>query len=192
MIGTLHSYMGICQVNSFSAFWGRLAGAQPINALIDALIEAFCGVAGGRCMLPGMKIPVLIGFAAVLLGAAAFLAQAQAPAASSQPKEAAQYMKSWLIRIIPPRPHFDQDASPAEQALMEQHLAYWKDRNEKGVCLFGGPVFDPRGVYGILVVRAASEDEARALGEGDPSVKGGLIKIEVAEMRVVFVPVHQP
>jgi uncharacterized protein YciI len=143
-------------------------------------------------MLPSMKIPVLIGFAAVLLGAAAFLAQAQAPAASSQPKEAAQYMKSWLIRIIPPRPHFDQDASPAEQALMEQHLAYWKDRNEKGVCLFGGPVFDPRGVYGILVVRAASEDEARALGEGDPSVKGGLIKIEVAEMRVVFVPVHQP
>jgi len=139
-------------------------------------------------MLPGMKNPVLIVLAALLLGAAALPAEAQSPAASSQPKEAAQPMKTYLIRIIPPRPHFDQDATPAEQALMEQHLSYWKDLNEKGVCLFGGPVLDPRGVYGILVVRTASEDEARALGERDPSVKGGMIKIEVAEMRLVFAP----
>jgi uncharacterized protein YciI len=97
-------------------------------------------------------------------------------------------VKSWLIRIVPPRPNFDQDATPAEQALMEQHFAYWKDLNEKGVCLLGGPVLDPRGVYGILVVRAASEDEARALGNADPAVKAGVIKIEVAEMRVAFVP----
>jgi len=140
-------------------------------------------------MLSGMKNRVLIAFAALLLGAAALPGLAQAPAASSQPKEAVQPAKTWLIRIIVPRPHFDQDATPVEQALMDQHLAYWKDLNEKGVCLFGGPVFDPRGVYGILVVSAASEDEARALGEGDPSVKSGMIKIEVAEMRVVFVPV---
>ena len=98
-------------------------------------------------------------------------------------------MKTWFIRIIPPRPTFDKDESPAEQALMEQHFAYWKDLNEKGVCIFGGPVLDPRGVYGILVVRAVSEEEARALGSGDPSVKAGLNKIDVAEMRVAFVPV---
>lgn len=73
---------------------------------------------------------------------------------------------------------------------MRQHFVYWKDLSDKGVCLFGGPVLDPKGVYGILVVRAASEDEARALGSGDPSVKAGVNKIEVAEMRVVFVPVH--
>jgi len=99
-------------------------------------------------------------------------------------------MKTWLIRIIPPRPHFDQNATPAEQALMDQHFSYWKDLNEKGVCLFGGPVLDPKGVYGILVVRAATEDEARELGNGDPSVMAGMIKIEVAEMRVAFVPLH--
>jgi hypothetical protein len=53
---------------------------------------------------------------------------------------------------------------------------------------FAGPVFDPRDVYGILVVRAASEDEARALGNGDPAVKSGMVKTEVAEMRMVFMP----
>jgi uncharacterized protein YciI len=135
-----------------------------------------------------MKNLALLALGIFLAGTGAAPLHAQTPAASSQPKEAAQPMKTWLIRIIPPRPHFDQDATPAEQALMDQHFAYWKDLNEKGVCLFGGPVLDPRGVYGILVVRAASEDEARALGNADPAVKGGVIKIEVAEMRVVFVP----
>ena len=112
---------------------------------------------------------------------------AQAPAAG--PAEAKPTMRTWLIRLIPPRPTFADDATSAEQALMEQHFAYWKDLNAKGVCLFGGPVLDPKGVYGILVVRAATEDEAHALGSGDPSVKGGVNKIEVAEIRVAFVPV---
>jgi uncharacterized protein YciI len=117
---------------------------------------------------------------------------AQAPAANPSPEEAKPPMKNWLIRIIPPRPNFDKDATPAEQALMDQHFAYWKDLNGKGVCLFGGPVLDPKGVYGILAVRAASEDEARALAAGDPAMKAGLIKIDVAEMRVAFLPVEPP
>jgi uncharacterized protein YciI len=116
--------------------------------------------------------------------------QGAAPGASPSPTEAKPPMKSWLIRIIPPRPTFDKDATPAEQALMDQHFVYWKDLNEKGVCIFGGPVLDPKGVYGIIVVLAVDEDEARALGDGDPSVKASLIKIDVSEMRVAFLPVH--
>jgi uncharacterized protein YciI len=112
----------------------------------------------------------------------------QAPAANATPAEAKPAMKTWLIRLIPPRPTFDKDMTDSEGALMEQHFAYWKDLNDKRVCLFGGPVLDAKGVYGILVVVAASEDEARALGEADPSVKGGLNRIEVAETRVAFVP----
>jgi uncharacterized protein len=114
------------------------------------------------------------------------------PATSSNP-DAAQAQtsaKSWLIRLIPPRPTFANDETPAEQALMKQHFAYWKGLNAKGVCMFGGPVLDPQGTYGILVVKANTENEARALGEADPSVKGGVNKIEVAEMRVAFVPVQ--
>jgi uncharacterized protein YciI len=101
-------------------------------------------------------------------------------------------MKSWLIKIIPPRPTFDKDGTPAENALMSQHFVYWKDLNEKGVCIFGGPVLDPKGVYGIMVVRAATLDDANALAAGDPSVKAGLIKNDVSEIIVAFVPVHHP
>jgi uncharacterized protein len=98
--------------------------------------------------------------------------------------------KTWLIRLIPPRTTFADDATPAEQALMQQHFAYWKDLNEKGTCIFGGPVLDPKGAYGILVVRAATADEASALGAADPSVQGGLNKIDVSEIKVAFAPVH--
>jgi uncharacterized protein YciI len=130
-------------------------------------------------------------FLAALLLSLAPVQFAQAPATNPNPTEAKPPMKNWLIRIIPPRPTFDKDATPAEQALMDQHFAYWKDLNEKGVCMFGGPVLDPKGVYGILAVRAANEDEARALGAADPAVKAGLIKIDVAEMRVAFMPVNR-
>jgi uncharacterized protein len=111
-------------------------------------------------------------------------------AANNSTAQAQTTAKSWLIRLIPPRPTFADDATPAEQAVMQQHFAYWKDLNDKGICVFGGPVLDPKGAYGILVVSADTLDEARALGEADPSVKSGLNKIEVAEMRVAFVPVH--
>ena len=140
---------------------------------------------------PFLISALLLGLAPVLFAQApAASAPAATPAANASPTEGKPPMKSWLIRIIPPRPTFDKDSTPAEDALMEQHFAYWKDLNEKGVCIFGGPVLDPKGVYGIIVVRAVDEDGARALGDGDPSVKGGLIKIDVAEMKVAFVPVH--
>jgi uncharacterized protein len=111
-----------------------------------------------------------------------------ASAANNGSAQAQINMKSWLIRMVPPRPTFDKDASPAEQELMQQHLAYWKELNDKGICEFGGPVLDPKGVYAILVVSAKTEDEARGLAEADPSVKAGVNKIEVAEIRTAFVP----
>lgn len=95
-------------------------------------------------------------------------------------------MKTWFLRLIPPRPTFDKDMTDAEGALMEQHFVYWKDQFDKGVCLFGGPVLDPRGVYGVMAIRAATEEEARAIADADPSVKAGLNRMEVAEMKLAF------
>jgi len=176
--------MGICQVKNLWLSFGRL----PVRIL--PLVAAQFTIPRMK-PTPFLMAALLLGVAPVLFGQApAASAPAAAPATNASPTAANPPMKSWLIKIIPPRPTFDKDSTPAEDALMEQHFAYWKDLNEKGVCIFGGPVLDPKGVYGIIVVRAATDDEARALGEGDPSVKGGLIKIDVAEMKVAFVPVH--
>jgi uncharacterized protein YciI len=137
-------------------------------------------------MLPEMKT---LRFAVMLAAAGIACALALPVAAQSAPASQAQTapaMKTWFIRLIPPRSTFMQDMTESERKLMEEHFVYWKDLFAKGACLFGGPVLDPKGVYGVLVVKAASEDEARALGAGDPSVKGRVNRIEVAEMRVAF------
>ena len=123
-------------------------------------------------------------FATLLLAVPAIHAQAQVANSAT----AAPEMKTWFIRLIPPRPTFDKDMTDAEQKLMGEHFVYWKDQFAKGVCLFGGPVFDPRGVYGVLAIRAATEDEARAIASADPTVKAGLNRIEVAEIRIAFPP----
>jgi uncharacterized protein YciI len=78
--------------------------------------------------------------------------------------------------------------TPDEEKLMTDHFVYWKGQFDKGVCLFGGPVMDPRGAYGVLAIVASTQQEAEAIASADPSVKGGLNKIEVAEMKIVFLP----
>ncbi len=142
-----------------------------------------------------MKIEARLLLAALLLAVSPLLAQtstpAQAPTQAPAPTAAPAPAKTWFVRLIPPRTTFIQDMTAAEGALMDQHFAYWKQQNAIGVLLFGGPVLDPNGPFGILVIRAATLDEARAIASADPSVRGGLNHIEVAEMRVAFVA-HKP
>ena len=169
--------------------YGELeTGSSPPRIHRDGL--AFCVAATTAAMYdPRMKCRILIAFA-VLVGLLPFTGAlrlaAQTPVAPPAPQPSAA--RSWLISIVPPRPTFADDASPAEQSLMEQHFVYWKSLNEKGVCLFGGPVLDKRGAYGVIVVHAATQQEAQALGEADPSVKAGLNRIEVAEIKIAFLP----
>lgn len=78
--------------------------------------------------------------------------------------------------------------TPAEGKLMKEHHDYWLGEYKAGVCVFGGPVLDSEGVYGVVVILATNEDEARAIASDDPSVKAGLNHIELAEMQLAFPP----
>lgn len=73
--------------------------------------------------------------------------------------------------------------TPAEQELMEKHAAYWADLFKTGKVLILGPVIDPKGVFGFMVVQC-TEAEAHAMANGDPTVKAGMNKIEVMPMHV--------
>ena len=144
---------------------------------------------GVRAMLPTMN---KLFFVALLLAVGVACAQAQGHAAPASQAQTAPAMKTWFMRLIPPRPDFDRTLSESEGKLMADHFVYWKDLYAKGVCIFGGPVLDPKGVYGVIVFKAASEDEARAMVVADPSVKAGVNKFEVAEIRVAFPPKLHP
>ena len=68
--------------------------------------------------------------------------------------------------------------SPEElRSVLPDHLAYQREREAAGDLMFAGPLSDETGSQmegmGMLVYRAASLDDARALAEADPMHRTG-------------------
>lgn len=63
------------------------------------------------------------------------------------------------------------------KATLPSHLAYQKDMETKGALVLAGPLSDPSGEEmqgsGLIVYRAASFEDARAMAEADPMHKAG-------------------
>jgi len=76
----------------------------------------------------------------------------------------------FLLRLIAPRPTFAQDMNADERALMQEHGKYLASRLAAGAVLAFGPVPDPAGAWGMGLVRAKDEAEARALTTEDPVI----------------------
>jgi len=76
-------------------------------------------------------------------------------------------------RLIPPRPDFAFTMTEEERALMGRHADYLRDKLREGVMIIAGPVADPAGPWGLLILRAGSEAEARAITDGDPVARSG-------------------
>ena len=80
-------------------------------------------------------------------------------------------MGGFVLRLIGPRPTFPGDMTAAEAELMGQHSAYWRELTRAGTAVAFGPVLDPTGVYGLAVVRAIDELEARGVADADPVIR---------------------
>ena len=91
-------------------------------------------------------------------------------------------MTPFGYKLIPPRPSFAADMTGAEMAIMAEHAVYWTDLFEEGRITVFGVVIEQAGAWGLAVVEADTEDDVRALGEGDPAVKAGLCTFEVGVM----------
>jgi uncharacterized protein YciI len=79
-------------------------------------------------------------------------------------------MPHFLLKLIPPRPSFPADITEEEQKLMAAHVSFWGGLVESDVALVFGPVFDPNGVYGLAIMKATDEEEARAISARDPVI----------------------
>lgn len=80
----------------------------------------------------------------------------------------------YFLRLVPPRTTFPADATPAELAAMQKHATYWRAKIDDGVGIVAGPVADPAGAWGLGVIAARNEAEARAFVDGDPVIAAGL------------------
>lgn len=80
-------------------------------------------------------------------------------------------------------PGWDKAKAPGEQPFFAEHSKNLRELRAEGRLLVGGRFSD----LGLVLVRAASEAEARALVERDPSVKNGTFQAEVHPFRA-FMP----
>lgn len=86
---------------------------------------------------------------------------------STSPPAAERY---FVFRLLPPRPTFPADMTVEEREIMRAHSAYLRDGMARGKLVIFGPVGDPKGVWGLGVVRAADDAEAEALAAADPVI----------------------
>ena len=77
-----------------------------------------------------------------------------------------------------------QDMTEDEKSIMQKHVAYWAPYINDGIVIVLGPVFDPKGGYGIAVVQVDSDDHLRQLIKNDPA--NGLNSYEIYPMRAVI------
>lgn len=97
-------------------------------------------------------------------------------------KEAA--MEKTLYLVI-----YSLNGRPVDEFTPEdrrKHLAYMTKRYEQGQLLWGGLTADPRQPRGVLLIQAASADEAREYGNADPAVRAGALTFSVDAFHEVF------
>ena len=95
----------------------------------------------------------------------------------------------YFVRLIAPRPSFAMDMNAEERALMQQHGGYWRKQMGLGKVVVFGPVADPKGPWGLGIVRARDEQDMRAFSNGDPAIQANVgFKYEYLPMIQAVMP----
>jgi uncharacterized protein YciI len=103
--------------------------------------------------------------------------------ALAQPAATGQF----LLRIEPTRTGFTlQNMTADEGRLATQHVQYLMSLLDSGKLNLAAQVFDPKGLWGIIIVNAPDRETARALLDGDPMVKANMFRGEAIPLRVVL------
>jgi uncharacterized protein YndB with AHSA1/START domain/uncharacterized protein YciI len=89
----------------------------------------------------------------------------------------------FLFRLLPPRPSFIRDITAEEMAIMQAHSNYWRGKLAEGKIVAFGPVADPKGSWGVGILRLSDASEADTLTSSDPAILANAgFSIEVLPM----------
>jgi uncharacterized protein YndB with AHSA1/START domain len=91
----------------------------------------------------------------------------------------------FLIRLLPPRPTFITDMTPAERGVMLEHQGHWAKLLADGTAAAFGPVADPRGAWGVGLLEVDSLDTVKGIEAGDPAVSRLGMSYEILPMPVL-------
>lgn len=96
-------------------------------------------------------------------------------------------MQYFAVRLIAPRPSFVTDMTTVERDIMQRHQVYWTEQMNNGKVIVFGPVFDPKGPYGLGVIRVKDQAEADQFLSADPAA--AILGAECSPM-IAVVPQH--
>ena len=100
-------------------------------------------------------------------------------------------MAYFFLKLLGPRPSFPFDITDEERAAMGQHTAYWTKKVAEKVAHAVGPVFDPKGAFGMGLIECDTLEDAVKLTEEDPVALSGLgFKWEISPMPAAILPVR--
>ena len=120
---------------------------------------------------------------AVLVAAVlVILAAGSRSTAETRGEESVSEVKEYFVRLLGTREGWPNDMTAEEQRIMSEHFEYLKDLVDKKKVLMAGPCFDP--VFGLIVLRVDSREEAVSIMDNEPSVKQGVHTYDLNEMRV--------
>ena len=98
-------------------------------------------------------------------------------------------MKEQFIYVIRPKRlgMLTDGPTPEEEAIVGRHFSYLKNLYASGVVLLAGRTQDADETsFGIVILTAESEPEARGIMMGDPAVKEGVMTSEFHPYRVAI------
>jgi uncharacterized protein YciI len=94
-------------------------------------------------------------------------------------------MRDGLFALIHrPGPAWAEGVGYREQPGIERHIGHMRRLFDEGSMVMGGPFLDDAG--GLVLLEVHGLDDATRLARDDPTVRDGLLSVEVHPWRVVF------
>jgi uncharacterized protein YciI len=84
--------------------------------------------------------------------------------------------------LRPQRCSLIDETAPEEEARLGEHFDYLERALEDGKLILAGPCLD--GEFGVVLFRAATDDEASEFVQSDPAVRHGLMTADLHPFRV--------
>ncbi len=86
--------------------------------------------------------------------------------------------KQHFFAIIKPnRQDFITNPKEEEDKIMSDHFLYLQSLLAQGKLFLAGPTLIPEDPFGVIILEAENEEEAKTLLENDPSVKSKIQRV---------------
>jgi uncharacterized protein YciI len=100
----------------------------------------------------------------------------------------------YFVAFQRPGPNWVQGVKYNEQPGFFDHVGYMTELQDKGLTVLSGPFMEKAGGLngvladgGMTIFKAANLEEAIKIGTDDPTVKSGMLNVEV---KMFWVPFH--